>query len=142
MYVNDFTATICVIPADGEECEVITNLISGDFFDAWMAYDNYYPDGIKQTIYCANKYAIQAKCATYSLHELQEELTDEVLQKVFKGHHVVSFDYFLANPRKDVIEWALKHKDELGLNKVEHSFVEKYQAIPELRDLILRTLKT
>ena len=41
---------------------------------------------------------------------------------------------------KDVIEWALKHKEELGLRYVQNSFIEKYQAIPELKELIFKEL--
>ena len=52
----------------------------------------------------------------------------------------MSFKYLLANPRKEVVEWALKHKDELGLNKEDASIAEQYQAISELRELILQTL--
>ena len=57
------------------------------------------------------------------------------------GHRLVDFRYLLANPRKDVVEWALKHKNELGLNDVDHEFIEKHQAIPELKELILNTLE-
>ena len=76
------------------------------------------------------------------LAALQQELTDETLKKVFKGHHIVSFEYLLANPRKDVVEWALVHKDELGIGGVSSEFIEKYQAIPELKELIFQSLQS
>ena len=139
VYQHNFTATITVVTED-EEYEGTTNLISGDFFEAWKDFDCDYPEGTKGAIYSANHSSVQSACATFSLAKIQEELTDEVLETVFKGHHIVSFDYFLANPRKDVVEWALKHKDELGLNKIKPEFIEEYQAIPELKALILKEL--
>ncbi len=84
---------------------------------------------------------IDISCTTCSLVELQEELTDEILQKIFKGHHVVSFEYLLANPRKDVVEWALQHKEELGLGLQHLEFAEQYQANDEIKELILKTLQ-
>ena len=135
----DFTATITIVTED-EEYEGTTNLISGDFFEAWQDFDCGYPEGMKGSIYDANYSSIQSSCATSSLENIQEELTDEVLETVFKGHDIVSFDYFLANPRKDVVEWALKHKDELRLNKVKPEFIEEHQAIPEIKDFILKEL--
>ena len=39
------------------------------------------------------------------------------------------------------MELALAHKDELGLRNVNPDFIKEHQAIPELRDLILKTLK-
>lgn len=61
--------------------------------------------------------------------------------KYNKGNSVVSFEYLFANPRKEVVKWALKHKEELGLSKVAREFIEEYQAIPELKELILNTLE-
>ena len=49
-------------------------------------------------------------------------------------------EYFLINPRKDVVEWALKHKDELGIKNVKREFIEQHQAIPELKEMILNNL--
>ena len=137
---HNFTATI-IIDTDNDEYEGVTNLVSGDFFDTWQCYDCDYPEGITTPIYHANLSAIDTACATSSLAKIQEELTDEVLETVFKGHDILSFYYFLANPRKDVVEWALKHKDELGLNKIKPEFIEEHQAIPELKELILKALK-
>ena len=50
------------------------------------------------------------------------------------------------NPRKDVVEYALENKDYFyptDTKKQEDikNFVKKYQAIPELRELILNSLK-
>ena len=44
---------------------------------------------------------------------------------------------FLINPRREVVEWALEHKDELGITEEEISKAIKYQAIPELKGIIL-----
>ena len=132
-----FTALV-EIWNDNESYQIVTNAISGDFYGFWRC-DNLFPD-MERTIYSVNLFQIQRDCATFSLAKIQEELTDEVLETVFKGHDIVSFDYFLANPRKDVVEWALKHKDELGLNKVKPEFIEEHQAIPELKELILKAL--
>lgn len=72
------------------------------------------------------------------------ESLEKIIEEVQEQYEVVSEEgvarYFLANPRKDVVEWALKHKDELKLNNVDHEFIEKHQAIPELKELILKEL--
>ena len=138
---NDFTATIEILTTDEKEYNLLTNFISGNFL-YWWRQCNWcgFPDFSEEFIFNNNQYLIQRKCATFSLKDMQEELTDEVLQKVFKGHSIVSFEYLLANPRKDVIEWALKHKDELGLNKIKPEFIEEHQAIPELKEMILNNL--
>ena len=47
---------------------------------------------------------------------------------------------FLINPRKEVVEWALKHKEELKLTKEDYAIAKKYLAIPELREMILKAL--
>ena len=48
---------------------------------------------------------------------------------------------FLINPRKEVVEWALKHKEELKLTKEDYAIAEKYLAIPELKEMILKALQ-
>ena len=139
--MRNFTALIVLTDEEGDEYEIITNLISGDFFDALYGYGyDDYITFLEYARYRTEQPSIDTRCATFTLEQIQEELTDAVLQKVFKGHHVVSFDYFLANPRKDVIEWALAHKDELGIGGVSSEFIEKYQAIPELKELIFQSL--
>ena len=52
--------------------------------------------------------------------------------------------FLLVNPRKDVVEWALKTFDFKSQLKVQNGLglVEDRQAIPELKELILKTLKT
>ena len=47
---------------------------------------------------------------------------------------------FLINPRRDVVKWALQHKDELGIDKEDVSIATEYQAIPELKEMILKAL--
>ena len=138
---KDFIASIEFYPLEEDEVyQATTNVISGDFF-LWRYSHDFAPLYEYWTaIFNANQFSLQKKCATCSLEKIQEELTDEVLQKVIKGHGYSDFRYLLANPRKDVVEWALKHKDELGLNDVDHEFIEKHQAIPELKELIFKTL--
>lgn len=139
-----FISTITITDTEGKEHEFITNAKSGNYFDYWMGFNHFESDhalSLKHLISDTDEYFIDRICATYSLKKLQEELTDDVLQKVFKGHNVVSFAYLLANPRKDVVEWALQHKEELGLKKVKRGFIAEYQAIPELKKLILNTLE-
>ena len=70
----------------------------------------------------------------------------KTIKKEIEGHlsimaHEGIASYLLINPRKDVVEWALAHKDELDLRNVNPDFIKEHQAIPELRDLILKTLK-
>ena len=141
--LGTFIAIITVVDSEGEEYEFKTNSLSGRYLDCWISYDHFESDdaySLKDYIREAEECFIDRECATYTLEALQEELTDEVLQNVYKGHHVVSFKYLLANPRKEVVEWALKHKDELGLNKVKLEFIEEHQAIPELKELIFKEL--
>lgn len=142
--LGTFIAIITVVDSEGEEYEFKTNSLSGRYLDCWISYDHFESDdaySLKDYIREAEECFIDRECATYTLEALQEELTDEVLQNVYKGHHVVSFKYLLANPRRDVVEWALKHKEELGLTLVKPEFVGKYQAVPELKELILNTLE-
>ena len=139
--MQNFTAVIVLTDEEENEYKIITNLISGDFFDALYGYGyDDYITFLEYARYRTDQSSIDTKCATFNLEQIQDELTDEVLQKVFKGHNVVSFKYLLANPRKEVVEWALKHKNELGLNHNHCEFANKYQAIPELKELIFKEL--
>lgn len=98
-------------------------------------YDNQYLD---PDLGEANAYSEEKEfCATEDLKTIEEEVKGQY--KIVANEWVAA--YFLINPRKDVVEWALKHKDELGLNTVKREFIEKHQAIPELKELILKTLK-
>lgn len=102
----DFTAVIIFTEEEGVETyEITANLISADFFNT--LYEHRYDEYITLLNYAryrTEQPSIDARCATFTLEQIQEELTDEVLQDVFKGHHVVSFKYLLANPRKEVVE--------------------------------------
>lgn len=141
--LKNFIATIEFIHKDeSKKYHMITNIISGFLFSWLYAKDRPCPDELADHSSSSFKHSINEKCATYSLAALQQELTDETLKKVFKGHHIVSFEYLLANPRKDVVEWALVHKDELGIGGVSSEFIEKYQAIPELKELIFQSLQS
>ena len=86
-------------------------------------------------------------CAMYPLHFLRfaiksfEFLEEEKLIDKTDNY----FYYMFINPRKDVVEYALENKDYFyptDTNKQEYikSFVESYQAIPELRDLVISKL--
>ena len=75
-------------------------------------------------------------CLTEDLKTIEEEVKGQY--RIVANEGVAKF--FLINPRKDVVEWALKHKDELRLTTVKREFIEKHQAIPELKELILNTL--
>lgn len=86
----------------------------------------------------ANAYSVEIE---FCLTENLETIIDEVKEQYQIVANEGVAEYFLINPRKDVVEWALEHKDELGFNYVEPEFVEKYQAIPELKELILNTLE-
>lgn len=140
--LHNFTAEVEYL--DNEKSyKLTTNLISGDYFDALNTYG--YDDflyALQEGEYISTvQPEIDEKCASFSLEKLQQELTDEVLQKVFKGHNIVSFKYLLANPRKEVVEWALKHKDELGLTFANSfEFVGEFQSVRKLRKLILQRL--
>ena len=50
--------------------------------------------------------------------------------------------FLLVNPRKDVVEWALRNFNFKSQPKVQEGLglVEDCQAIPELKELILKTL--
>ena len=141
--LHNFTAIVYFFDDNKKYYQITTNLLSGDYFDGMTTYG--YDDfqyALQSGEYNSTiQSEIDKKCATFSLEELQQELTDEILQKVFKGHNVVSFIYLLANPRKDVIEWALDHKEELGLTFANSfEFVGEFQSVRKLRKLILERL--
>ena len=101
------------------------------------AYDAF-AAGYETRIYLDEAWNRAARfCATEPLQEILCEVQDNY---AIVAHEDVS-EFLLINPRKDVVDWALKHKDELGLNKVKPEFIEKHQAIPELKELILKALK-
>lgn len=140
--LHNFTAEIYFFDDNKKNYQITTNLITGDYYDRMLScgYDDF-KYALQSGEYNSSiQSEIDTKCAVFPIDELKQELTNEILQKVFKGHDVVSFVYLLANPRKDVIEWALKHKDELGLNNNHCEFANKYQAIPELKEMILDEL--
>lgn len=138
---KDFIASIEFYPLEEDEVyQATTNIISGDFFSWRTAHDFAPLDEYWTAIFNANQFSLQKKCATYPLEKIQEELTDDILQKVFKGHGYADMRYLLANPRKDVVEWALKHKDELDFSGLPKEFIEERQAIPELKELIFKEL--
>ena len=148
--IHDFTADIRVI-ADDLTYTTKTNVISGKFLeirniingDYDYGVDAYECDGfwkIKTYLYYAFLNEFYFKCITCSLSKIQKELTDDVLLKTFKKNWMTPFRYLLANPRKDVIEWALKHKEGLGLNDTISAFIRKNQGHPELKELIFNTL--
>ena len=141
--LHNFTVEIYFSDDNKKSYQITTNLINGDYFDRMLSYgyDDFKYARQSGEYNSPFQSEIDKKCAVFTLEELQQELTDEVLQKVFKGHDIVSFIYLLTNPRKDVIEWALKHKEELGLRYVQKRFIEKFQAIPELRELISNNLE-
>ncbi len=87
-------------------------------------------------------------CATSPLDSIKSSITSfEFLEEeklINKTHNY--FYYMFINPRKDVVEYALENKDYFyptDTKKQEDikNFVKKYQAIPELRELILNSLK-
>ena len=162
-----FTSNISVIDSQGKIYSTITNALSGSFFENWLGFQHYGnsdPDALKGPIYENDQYSyermydarstyeffttshqqkldsIRIRCLTWPLEKLKGELPND-LEKVFKGHDVMTLEYLLINPRKDVVEWALKHKEELDLKKVNPGFIKEYQAIPELKELILNTLE-
>ena len=58
------------------------------------------------------------------------------------GYSFYSSPWFLlVNPRKDVVEWALKTFD-FKAQTSELNLIKDRQAIPELKELILKALKT
>ena len=138
---KDFIAHVEFYPLDADEIyEADTNIISGDFF-CWRYSSDFGPPAEAWlAVFNASQCSLQKKCATYPLEKIQKELTDDVLQKVFTGHRLVDFRYLLANPRKDVVKWALKHKDELNFRGIPPEFIEERQAVPELKELILKEL--
>ena len=99
-----------------------------------ISRDNQYMDYLEHswTIY----YQECLFCSTESLERITEDVQEQY--EVVANEKVA--EYFLINPRKDVVEWALKHKDELGIKNVKREFIEQHQAIPELKEMILNNL--
>ena len=67
------------------------------------------------------------------------------LLKELKGQYQIVVQenvgvYFLINPDKDVVKWALKHRKELELDKANPAIVLKYQRYFRLRNLVFKTM--
>ena len=75
-------------------------------------------------------------CVTSNLKDIEEDIEGQY--QIVANEGVARC--FLINPRKEVVKWALEHKDELGITKEEAIKASQYQAIPELKELILKTL--
>lgn len=132
-------AEICICN-DNESYSIITNSVSGAIFDAWIFYGKRFPGAMNQIIYYAQRDAIHLRCILANLRQIKDELKPKILKKVIRGHYIADFQCLLANPRKNVVEWALKHKDYLNYDFQDRNFAKYNQKNPELRKLILKTL--
>ena len=115
--------------------------MSGRIFWAWKHNGKTFPSLIDQILYYGQRDNIRVKCITSDLKTIKKELTDKVLQTVFNKHYVVTLEFFLLNSRRDVVEWALKHQDALGISCEDYAFVSQYQANSGLRKYILERLR-
>ena len=75
-------------------------------------------------------------CIISDLKDIIEDIKGQY--QIVANEHVARC--FLINPRKEVVEWALEHKEELGFSKEEATEAAKHQAIPELKELVLKEL--
>ena len=67
------------------------------------------------------------------------------LLKELKGQYQIAVQenvgaYFLINPDREVVKWALEHKKELALDKANPAIVLKYQKYLRLRNLVFKTM--
>lgn len=87
--------------------------------------------------------------ATYGLNTIQEHMDagknnpNELFQQNRGDCNNASPWYLLANPRKEVVEWALTNFDYKSYQDtwIGFDFIEDRQAIPELKELIRNTLE-
>ena len=120
--------------------KIVINAVSGELFERWQIHHSSFSDELWTAKKWGYSHYLNVQFATEGLEHFTEELNDENLQRAFKGHHVVDFGYLLANSHKDVIEWALKHKDELGVEDKHVYFAIEFQGVPELKEMILDEL--
>ncbi len=88
--------------------------------------------------------------SNYFLHEMFGQimcagLPFDKLLKELKGQYQIAVQedtgaYFLINPDKDVVKWALKHRKELALDKANPAIVLKHQRYFRLRNLVFKTM--
>jgi len=135
-----FTAEVTIF-TKRSHYTIITNSVSGRIFWLWMNHKKNIPAGLEFVVLYAQRDAIRVRCFLANLEQIKEELTDDVLEKVFKGRYLAPFGCLLVNPRREVVEWALEHKEGLNLDSTEREFAEYNQINPELRELILKELE-
>lgn len=137
---EEFIAKIEIATKE-KKYKFLTNSMSGRIFWAWMFNGKTFPSLVDQILYYGQRDNIRIKCITSDLKTIKKELTNKVLKTVFHRHYVVTLEFFLLNARRDVIEWALKHQDELGIGSDDYGFVSQNQANPDLKRYILENLE-
>ena len=136
---EEFIAKIEIVTKE-KKYKFLTNSMSGRIFWAWMFNGKTFPSLVDQILYYGQRDNIRVKCITSDLKTIKKELTDKVLQTVFNKHYVVTLEFFLLNSRRDVVEWALKHQNALGISREDYAFVSYNQANPDLKRYILENL--
>ena len=76
-------------------------------------------------------------CVISDLNDIRENMQGKY--PIIANEHIARC--FLINPRKEVVEWALEHRHVLGITEEEAIKAAQYQAIPELKERILKELE-
>ncbi len=104
-------------------------------------------------LYIISDYIFNFQCRYFMMSDLKtikgilkNNREEELWGSVYDSYDPMSYFYLLFNPRKDVVEWALKNMKQLplevdGCSTYYEELIRTRQAIPELRELILKTLK-
>ena len=105
-------------------------------FEFLIGYGREYPYWYSHE-YITNKHRIMY--LTYELEEIKKLFNFKDI-KILDKEPSCRLIYLLANPRKEVVKWALEHKGEFRFNKDDYKKALSYQAIPELKGLIEKEL--
>ena len=74
-------------------------------------------------LYIISDYIFNFQCRYFMMSDLKtiksilkNNREEELWSSVYDSYDPMSHFYLLFNPRKDVVEWALKHSNELGIS--------------------------
>lgn len=137
--LNDVTLTF---QADNSNLTPITKIVSYEDYLTCMIYIDRY----SITDFCY-EYMDMKRGVVFLTHDLDEitKLFDNDVKGTLKDEYMEriksDFSYLLGNPRKEVVELALEHKDDFRFDSSDFNKGLEYQVVPELKELIKKELQ-